>query len=260
MTDPVQRGEKAAAIRRAAEARWAARASSAAPRSEVDLRRAQHELEVHQIELEMQNEELVTAHRETEDLLKRYTDLYDFAPTGYLTVARDDAVREVNLTATRLLGVDRARLVGRRFSSLFESAAREKLEGYWARVYGGRAQELVEVDFATKRLQIEAVAADDGQLCRVSLTDVTIRHRLTMEREGLIRELEGTVAEVKRLSGLLRICAHCKKINDRDLGWVQMERYVTEHSQAQFTHGICPACAEQLLTDFMDRKSKPPKP
>ncbi len=105
----------AAELRRRAEARFKEKQSS--QRSEVgdqstaeETQRLVHELEVHQIQLEMQNEELLQARAEVEAILAQYTDLYDFAPVGYFTLERDGAIRRVNLTGARLLGVERSGL------------------------------------------------------------------------------------------------------------------------------------------------------
>jgi two-component system CheB/CheR fusion protein len=76
-----------------------------------------HELEVHQIELEIQNEALVVAGLETEQALERYLSLFDFAPTGYTMLDSDGTIREANHTAARILKTDRARVVGRPFEA-----------------------------------------------------------------------------------------------------------------------------------------------
>jgi DNA-binding response OmpR family regulator len=62
-----------------------------------------------------------------------------------------------------------------------------------------------------------------------------------------VRELEGALAKVKQLQGLLPICAYCKKIRDDHNYWQQVEAYISSHSEAQFTHGICPDCHERLV-------------
>lgn len=75
-----------------------------------------HELLVHKVELEMQNEELRSAHLAMEEARDRYLDLYEFAPVGYLTISRECVITEINLTASALLGFDRTNLINRRFS------------------------------------------------------------------------------------------------------------------------------------------------
>src|SRR3954469_19263929 len=85
---------------------------------EVDARRLLHELEVHQIELELQNDELRRARSETEAGLERYTELFDFAPVGYATLAQGGQIREVNHLGARLLDRERAALAGQQFVSL----------------------------------------------------------------------------------------------------------------------------------------------
>jgi hypothetical protein len=70
------------------------------------------------------------------------------------------------------------------------------------------------------------------------------------EREKLITELQSTLADVKMLSGLVPICAHCKKIRDDRGYWTQVEAYIQEHSQARFSHGVCPDCMKKLYPDF----------
>ncbi len=92
-----------------------------------------------------------------------------------------------------------------------------------------------------------------GQL--IVLRDITKRKRLEEERARLIHELEDALAQVKTLSSLLPICAHCKKIRDDQDNWHSVEVYVRDHSEAEFTHGICPDCMRELYAEFVtDRK------
>ena len=103
-------------LRRRAEARLSEKGTAAdRPIKEADLQRLLHELQVHQIELEMQNEELQRAHAEVETLLMKYTALYDFAPTGYFTLDREGTIRGLNLAGASLLGTERSKLLNRRF-------------------------------------------------------------------------------------------------------------------------------------------------
>lgn len=89
-------------LRRRAEERWKERAAARPPHSRPDAQRLLHELEVHQIELEIQNEELLAARREVESGLERYTEIFDFAPIAYFVLSADGIIRELNLAGARL--------------------------------------------------------------------------------------------------------------------------------------------------------------
>nr|MBI3611659.1 hypothetical protein [Nitrospirota bacterium] len=71
------------------------------------------------------------------------------------------------------------------------------------------------------------------------------------ERERLIRELQDALANIKTLKGLLPICCSCKQIRDDKGYWNQIDTYIRDHTDAEFTHGICPACAQKLYPDFV---------
>jgi PAS domain S-box-containing protein len=86
--------------------------------------------------------------------------------------------------------------------------------------------------------------------------DVTERKRAEAEREKLITQLQGALADVKMLSGLVPICANCKKIRDDKGYWTQVEAYIQERSEARFSHGICPDCTKTLYPDYHPEGSK----
>jgi PAS domain-containing protein len=94
-------------------------------RTEADAKRLLHELQVHQIELEMQNAELQEARNKVETLLETYTDLYDFAPVGYFSVDEQGLILEVNLTGAALLGIERSRLINRRLQGFVDPPSRK---------------------------------------------------------------------------------------------------------------------------------------
>jgi PAS domain-containing protein len=80
--------------------------------------------------------------------------------------------------------------------------------------------------------------------------DISEQKRAEVKREELISQLQHAVAKVKLLSGLLPICSACKKIRDDQGYWTQLETYIRDHSEAQFTHGICPQCSEALYPEY----------
>ena len=81
-------------------------------------------------------------------------------------------------------------------------------------------------------------------------------HRISLEREHLIMQLHDAFAEVNQLSGLLPICASCKKIRDDKGRWKQIESFITEHSEAEFSHGLCPDCTRKAYDELDQLKSQ----
>jgi PAS domain S-box-containing protein len=86
--------------------------------------------------------------------------------------------------------------------------------------------------------------------------DITRRKTVEHERELLISELQSSLKQVKRLSGLLPICASCKKIRDDRGYWKDVESYINDHSDATLTHGICPECMQKLYPGYRINEEK----
>ncbi len=81
------------------------------------------------------------------------------------------------------------------------------------------------------------------------------RKQMESEREKLVDELQQALKEIRKLSGLLPICMYCKKIRDDHGYWAQIEAYLSEHSEALFSHGICPECFQRLYPDHLAEKA-----
>jgi len=165
--------------------------------SATDTQRLIHELQVHQIELEMQNDELLQARSELEAGLEKYRDLYDFAPVGYLTLDCEGMVQEANLAAASLLGIARSRLHLRRFGLSVVASDRPVFAGFLAKIFAGQDQgrEFCEVKLLKDGqpqvvVRIEA-AAVSGQECRVVLEDFTELKRAEADRL-ILNKLEST--------------------------------------------------------------------
>ncbi|HEY6837834.1 MAG TPA: response regulator [Geobacteraceae bacterium] len=93
----------------------------------------------------------------------------------------------------------------------------------------------------------------DANLLARAIRYAIERKEAEAERERLIAELQDAMAKIKMLQGLLPICASCKRIRDDKGYWNQIELYISEHSEAEFTHGICPECLEKLYPDYVNK-------
>ena len=170
-------------LRHGAETRLRARSGKSpsvvgVPRSNADSKRLLHELQVHQIELEMQNEELRKARDEMETGLEKYSELYDFAPVGYLTLDRGGAIREANLTAASLLGVARAPLMTQRLGILVAPADRPRFDAFLTQIFEGRTPTDCDVRLLVKGkppvdVRLRANLFESEQACRMAMTDIT---------------------------------------------------------------------------------------
>ena len=174
---------KAAELRRRAEARLREhRSRSHPPQTEADAKRLLHELQVHQIELELQNSELQEARDKVDTLLETYTDLYDFAPVGYFSVDEQGLIIEVNLTGAALLGIARSRLINQRLQSHVDLPSRTGFLAFLKRTFGGSGKQICEVPFVDERgktffADVHASPAsslkDTRKWCRMVISDLT---------------------------------------------------------------------------------------
>ncbi len=126
------------------------RPTAAVPKSDADTKRLLHELQVHQLELEMQNAELRQARDELELALDNYTDLYDFAPAGYFTFAPTGAILQVNLTGATLVGIERSRLLGQSFGRLISAGSRPAFSTFLQHFLRARPVKAVILNFLAK--------------------------------------------------------------------------------------------------------------
>ena len=90
--------------------------------------------------------------------------------------------------------------------------------------------------------------------------DITKIIQLEKERERIIKDLKQALGKVRTLSGLLPICSNCKKIRDDKGYWNQIEEYIKKYSEAEFSHGLCPDCAQALYADYYGSESKNKSP
>jgi two-component system, cell cycle sensor histidine kinase and response regulator CckA len=199
MTNQDNRSKDAADLRQKAEAlvrEQAARTpEDSAALSPEEIRKTLHELRVHQIELEMQNEELRTAQAEIEAGRARYFDLYDLAPVGYCTLSEKGLILEANLTAAALLDVPRGTLVNQPISRFIHKEDQDIYYLHRKKLFEtGETQEcelrLVKPDGASFWGHLKATAAqaaDGAPVCRVVISDITERFELDQRKQQIAK-------------------------------------------------------------------------
>ena len=145
---------------------------------ETDVKRLVHELQVHQIELEMQNEELRQANERAENALKKYTMMYDFAPMGYFTLDHDAIIHELNFTGAELLGDRRFALINSNFKLFISEKSLPTFNDFLNIIYLGKVKESCEVMLGSDpenlyHVYMEAIVTGDDGKCLVSVVDIT---------------------------------------------------------------------------------------
>jgi len=210
------KSEKFDKLRRQAEAILGQK-TEGAQKSQMDkYQKLLHELEVHQIELEMQNEELRNAHEKLQESQERYVDLYDFAPIGYLILDQNGQILEVNLTGSWLLGVERHYLLKTPF---FRFVAKESQGTFYMHrqliFETGRKQicelHLVKKDGTPFHAQLESIAFRDSEgnydRFRTALSDITERKKIEEQLEERTHDLSKRVKELDCLYAISAIVA-----------------------------------------------------
>jgi len=145
---------------------------------ESDTKKLLHELQVHQIELEMQNEELRQANETAEEALRKYTMLYDFAPMGYFTLDSEGSICELNFTGAEILGDKRYSLINSNFKLFVSEGSKSVFNKFFKNVYTSNAKESCELMLGYNGKQLcqvymEGIVLGDDRKCLVSVVDIS---------------------------------------------------------------------------------------
>jgi PAS domain S-box-containing protein/putative nucleotidyltransferase with HDIG domain len=216
-----------------------------------EMLRVVHELDVHKIELEMQQEDLARTRIELEDSLTLYTELYDFAPVGYLTLGRDSKIQLANLTATRLLGVDRSRLQGLRLKNLVVPEDHRLLDALLENVFTTKETGTCEVKLLADSAQpskahqtlfgrivrVNAAISETEYACRVILSDISEQKNAENEQHRLTRILRATtlcnqalIHSTDEMELVQKICNIVVDIGGYRMAWIGYAEHDKEKS------------------------------
>lgn len=148
------------------------------PVIETDVQKLLHELQVHQIELEMQNEELQLANETAEAALKKYTMLYDFSPMGYFTLDENATICDLNFTGAELLHDRRFALENSNFKLFVYEETLPVFNQFFDKVYAGNKKESCHVmlgyrDHPLLPVYIEGIVTGDDRKCLLSVVDIS---------------------------------------------------------------------------------------
>lgn len=172
--------------------------------SGANVQKLVHELQVHHIELEMQNEELRCAQEDLVQSRDRFQDLYDFAPIGYVTLGQGGIIQEANLTLATMLGVERSKLAGQRFTKFVARVSQDALYRHQREVGGSEGKQTCELvlrraDATEFVAMLETIRVHDSlrrmDVLRSSVNDITERKRAEEALTRLNASLENQVVE-----------------------------------------------------------------
>jgi PAS domain S-box-containing protein len=189
---------------------------------------------------------------------QQFKDLADSISDVFFAVDLDMSCTYWNKATEKLTGVKSRDAIGKPINEILPEISGVKIEALCKDAIGSRMTQMHTGSFTFQEheyfLDISTYPAKHG--ISVFLKDVSDRVYAERERERLITELQDALVKVKTLSGLLPICAFCKKIRDDGGYWHQVESYIKEHSEANFSHGVCPECAHQHYPEYFNEQQE----
>jgi PAS domain S-box-containing protein len=195
--------------------------------------------------------------KERNDSQKKISTIVDSAVDLIFTKNRQGEYTLVNQAFMDLFGLSRNELIGKTDWDIFTKENANHIQKVDNKVWDGeivKGSDTITVKDTEYTFQVTKVPLYDdngvvSSLCGIA-RDVSTQQRLEDEREKLIAELQEALANVRQLNGLLPICSGCKKIRDDKGYWNQVEIYIRKHSEAEFTHSMCPDCVKQYYPDL----------
>jgi signal transduction histidine kinase/CheY-like chemotaxis protein len=179
--------EGGASLRQQAEELLSIRSTKTiAELSEAEIYKLLHELQVHQIELELQNKELILAKEEVEIASEKYIDLYDFSPSGYFTLSRHGEILQLNLTGAKILGKERSQLIRQRFQHFVSKVSQPVFSYFLSSAFGNNTNGSCELSLLTmagghRIVHVDGVVTENGENCYITATDITQRKQTESE-------------------------------------------------------------------------------
>lgn len=170
-----------------------------------------------------------------------------------------NVILHVNDTVERVLGYRPDELSGRPFGDILAEAAPDYLEHsrFSDGVFGPVSVLRSDGTLCQADVTVAVIPWDGSPALLYTLRDATQRSALEEEKAALIHDLQQALAAVQRLSGLLPICANCKRIRDDEGYWETVESYISAHAGVKFSHSICPNCRAELYPEYDPGRAPP---
>ncbi len=192
----------------------------------------------------------------------------DIAGVIILVIGTDGKVQLINKKGCEILGYTEDEIIGKDwFENFIPEEERHEVKSIFSRMTSGEidpfeyAENMIITRSGEKRIISwhNSVIKDGNNQQIVAILssgeDITERRRAELEKEKTLAELKEALEKVKVLSGLIPICAGCKKVRTDEGYWIQVEAYIKQHSEAEFTHSLCPECLNRLYPDLdLDEK------
>jgi PAS domain S-box-containing protein len=227
-------------------------------------------VEVHSSPVEFDGRQLlfsiindITDRQQSEYLLRKseekYRGLVYFSNDPIFSFNPDETYRFVNEAFARPFGKKPDEIIGHKPHSVFSFEEAEKRLTIVRGVFQSGVKRDIEVKVLTQSgdtryflTMVDPIKDEEGKVQYVSCIakDITERKQVEIEREHLITELQNALEQIKTLKGIVPICSSCKNVRDDEGFWEQVESYVQKHTDAQFSHSLCPNCVEKYFPNY----------
>ncbi|MCB0305084.1 MAG: PAS domain S-box protein [Calditrichaeota bacterium] len=195
---------------------------------------------------------------------KKFRKFLESAPDALVVTSDRGKIMLVNAQTEKLFGYSRSELIGKSVEMLLPKQSRashkRQRKDYALQPYTrpmGAGMDLFgqhkDGTVFTVEVSLSPMQTEEGMWISCNIRDISQRKMIEQEeRQRLIKEFEAANEGLKILRGILSVCSSCKKVREDDGSWKNIEKYICDHSEAVFSHGICPKCFEKLYPQFYE--------
>ena len=193
--------------------------------------------------------------------------ILETAVDAIITIDEQGVIVSANPAAGEMFGYDVAEMTGERINTLMPSPYHEEHDGYLENYQRSGNKKIIgigrEVEGLRKdgerfpiHLSVSEIKLDGRFLFTGIIRDISEMKAMQREQEDLIERLQSALDQVKTLHGLIPICSNCKRIRDEVGQWTMLEKYLEEHSEAEFSHGLCNECHQQMTSAIREKRGR----